>query len=283
MSAVRTIPQSIRSTRARALAPRLAAYAVLAIVAIAGVRAILAGPPEQPAAAAPAPASQLDPAAETFAEGFAAAYLSWEAGNLEAREEALAAYVGAELESDAGMTPDEETSQEIVWTAAMGSERSGEARNVSVAARTDEGAILYLVVPVARDERGFLALAGYPALVGPPPLSEESSLPAGETIADAGLETVVERALANYLGGARENLIADLTPDAVVSLPPIQLEVTGVETPTWVVANRRVAALVTAEDEEETAWTLRYELDVRRSDRWYVRGIEADPTLKGDA
>jgi hypothetical protein len=164
----------------------------------------------------------------------------------------------------------------------MSASRSGSVLNVAVAARTDEGKTLHLIVPVARDDSGFLYLAGYPALVGAPPVSGEATLPVGEEVADEQLETVVTRALTNYLAGARENLLADLTPDAVVSIPDVRLHVSSVEPPTWVEPNRRVAVLVTASDEKNNSWTLRYELDVRLGGRWYVRGIEADPTLKGD-
>ena len=280
---VQSISHSLRSTRVRALLPRIAIYGVLGIISIAGLRAIIAGPAESPAVAAPSTAGSLDPAAEAFAEGFTAVYLSWDADHLDQRERELAAYLPATIDSTYGLSPASGSSQQIVWIAAMGAGRSGSVLNVTVAARTDHGKTLHLVVPVARDEDGFLYLAGYPALVGPPPVASAASVPLGEEISDEPLETVIKRAITNYLEGSRSNLVADLTSDAVVSLPAIHLNVTDVETPTWVVANRRVAVLVAAQDQEHNAWNLRYELDVRHSDRWYVQGIEADPTLKGGA
>lgn len=281
MNEIQSISKSLRSTRARALAPRIAVYAVLLILCVAGLRAIIAGPAAPPAVPAAPAGGPSDSAAEAFAEGFAAVYLSWDADDPDSRERQLAAYIPATVDPSGGFTPAPGSNQRIVWTATLGASRSGSVLNVIIAARTERGRTLHLTVPVARDEDGFLFLAGYPALVGPPPVTGNASPPVGEEVTDEQLETVVSRALKNYLAGASENLLADLTPEAVVSLPEVRLTVTDVEAPTWVIANRRVAVLVTARDEENNTWNLRYELDVRRSDRWYVQGIEADPTLKG--
>lgn len=283
MNSLRTAPQSLRSARARALAPRIAVYFALLILSVAGLRAIIDHSSAPPGAPAPLAETASDPAAEAFAEGFADVYLSWDADKPQRRRRALLGYLPSSLDEEDGFTPADGTSQRVVWTAAMGAERFGSTLNVTVAARTTDGDVLHLTVPVARDENGFLYVAGYPALVGAPPLARDATPPQGEEVEDETLKTVVERALINYLAGARENLLADLAPEAVVSLPARKLTVSSVETPTWVVPNHRVAAVVTATDEEESTWTLRYELAVRRGDRWYVAGIEVDPTLKGRA
>jgi hypothetical protein len=280
---VESISKSLRSTRVRALLPRIVVYAVLAVIGIAGLRTIIAGPAEPPAVAASPKSAGLDPAAEAFAEGFAAVYLSWDANHLNQRERELAAYLPSAIDNTYGLSPAPGSSQQIAWTAVMGASRSESVLNVTVAARVDDGNTLHVTLPVGRDDDGFLYLAGYPALVGAPPVADPTLAPEGDEVTDEQLETVVARAITNYLAGARENLLADLTPGALVSIPDVRLNVSSVETPTWLVPNRRVVVLVAAEDQENNTWNLRYELDVRRSDRWYVRGIEADPTLKGGA
>ena len=281
MSTVRGVSQSLRSTRARALAPRLLVYLAILILCVAGISSILRGPAEEPTVVA-GPGQVTDTAAEAFAEGFAGAYLSWDPEHPRRREHELAAYLPLFLGADGGLRPAGER-REVTWVAAMSSRRSGSALNVIVAARVSDGETVHLVVPIARDSRGFLYVAGYPALVGAPPLASTVSPALAEEVTDEALVAVVERALTNYLEGARDNLLADLTSDAVVAIPDWRLTVSDFDPATWDDPGRRVAAVVTAFDQEESTWTLRYELDVVKSGRWYVRGIEVDPTLKGDA
>ena len=98
---------------------------------------------------------------------------------------------------------------------------------ITVAAQTTRQ-LLYLAVPVHRTERGFLVVPRYPALVGPP-VSDPGAAPAEERdVSDGALRAVAERAVTNYLAGQRANLLADLDPAAVVSLPPALLDVRSV-------------------------------------------------------
>jgi hypothetical protein len=133
---------------------------------------------------------------------------------------------------------------------------------------------------VHRTERGFLVVPRYPALVGPP-VSDPGAAPAEERdVSDGALRAVAERAVTNYLAGQRDNLLADLHPAAVVSLPPALLDVRSVRSITKA-AGDRVAVEVSAADDAGIQWTLRYELAVVRRDRWYVRAIEPDPVAAG--
>jgi hypothetical protein len=84
----------------------------------------------------------------------------------------------------------------------------------------------------------------------------------------------------NYLAGQRTNLLADLDPAAVVSLPTTVLDVRSVRSITKA-ADDRVAVEVAAADDAGIQWTLRYELTVVHRDRWYVRAIEPDPVAAG--
>jgi hypothetical protein len=136
-------------------------------------------------------------------------------------------------------------------------------------------------VPVARNERGFLRVPSYPALVGPPAASTTAEEAQGDDVEDAALRTVAERAVRNYLAGDKRDLLADLAPEAVVSLPPQRLELRAVREVTWATPGRTAAVLVEARDEGGGDWTLRYELEVRKRDRWYVRSLHVDPRQRG--
>jgi hypothetical protein len=271
--------RSLRRVRLTAAAPRLAAGALVLILAVAGLRAAIA-PPPQPAAAtvirAAPPAS--DGAVEAFAEGFAREYLTWRAGDDDERAARLRPYLGETLDGDGGLQPARGSTQRVLWTAVAGSRRTQRGFDVVVAAETTNGRV-HLSVPVVRDRRGFLGIADFPALVGPPPTDpvDAAKRPATRSVDDTALVIVVERAARNYLAGNRDNLLADLTPDAVVSLPERRLRVTDVQDVTWLEPSTTVGLELQAQDAAGDTWTLRYALSVRRSDRWYVRSIHLDP------
>jgi len=67
-----------------------------------------------------------------------------------------------------------------------------------------------------------------------------------------------------------------------VSLPVDELDVSQFNDATWVKQNRRMAIELEAQDAEGSAWTLRYELEVRKHDRWYVQSLHVDPITEGD-
>jgi hypothetical protein len=269
-----------RGARLRARAPRIAFFGLIAILSIAGLRSILEPPPE-PAAAARAGQRGHDIAAQSFAEGFVRAYLTWHADDGGERERRLAQYVPSTLDIDAGLQPGADSDREVVWTAVAGARTDGSRTVVTVVAQTSAG-LVYLSVPVQRDRRGFLSVAGYPALVGPPPVDRNPPMMSEEPLEDDQLVAVAERALTNYLARERMNLLADLTPDAVVSLPVEALSVTQFNDTTWVKRNRVVAVELKADDAGGNTWTLRYELGVRKRERWYVRSLHVDPSTEGE-
>jgi hypothetical protein len=247
------------------------------MLAVAGLRAAIApADPSRPHDLAPATHDQT---AGAFAEAFARAYLAWDPASPELREQRLAGFLSSTLDPDGGHAPTG-AARDVDWTAVIAAQRSAARTTVVVAAELG-GELVYLAVPVERDRRGFHSVAAYPALVGAPATSDDAELPAEDEVDDANLRAVCERAVRNYLAGARRNLAADLAEGAVVSLPPRQLRVSSVESLSWAAPGRRVAVQVRAEEPGGAAWTLRYELAVVRHERWYVRQLHVDPRSKG--
>ena len=268
---------SLRSARMRAVAPRAILYVLVGILCLAGLRAALTGPPEAaPASTAPPPS--VDIGVQAFAEAFARSYLSWDAANLEPRERALATFMSDDLDEDGGLIPRGGSSQDVDWTAAVGTQPSGSRSLVTVAAQTSDG-LKHVTVPVSRDGRGFLYVSAYPALIGPPATNVHAEQETEDEVEQEPLVVVAERAVRNYLNRSVANLRADLTPGAVVSLPAEPMRVDETSQVTWVNQPNRVAVEVEASQEGNT-WTLRYELEVTKSDRWYVRSLQVDPTFK---
>jgi len=92
---------------------------------------------------------------------------------------------------------------------------------------------------------------------------------------------VIERALRNYLAGAREDLAADLAEGAAVTTPPQQLTLESVQQLRWVPGLRSAVAVVTAVDHQGVRFTLSYELDlVKAGNRWQVKAIQMEPTQR---
>jgi len=258
---------------------------VLYVLALAWVVASARFALDPPRAALPAallrrPAAE-DLAAEGFATLFARAYLSWEAQHPEARERALAPFVGPGMDTDAGLQPPPSGEQRVQWAQVV-QQRSPLAGEIlyTVAADTDTAGLLYLTVSVVHEPGGSLALAGYPALVGPPASGPAHTSVDGHLreVSEPALTTVVERALRNYLAGSPTELAADLAPGARVSLPGIELALQSLQSLQWAPGAGSVLALVQAHDQRGTSYTLAYELDVLRAQgRWEISAIQMDP------
>lgn len=271
------LARSYARVRWAARAPRLVALALAAVLGAAGLRAALA-PPDSPRLVIRHQAGG-GLAAQGFAQSFARAYLSWDARRPGERERRLAGMVSTALDPGAGYAPPESGSERVRWTAAVGDQPGALGRTVLVAVETSRR-LVHLAVPVARDERGRLVVAHYPALVGGPAAAPDVEQPAGHEVADGELRAVVARALGNYLEGEASNLRADLAPGAEVSLPDAPLGLRSVEEITEA-GPGRVAALALAEERGGGQLTLRYELRVVRRDRWYVRSIAINPIEGG--
>ena len=129
-----------------------------------------------------------------------------------------------------------------------------------------------------RDSGGALALAGYPAFVGPPTAARWVARDTRREVADRALSTVVDRALRNYLTASASDLAADLTADARVSLPSLALTLESLQRLDWTPDGRSVEAVVQAQDGRGAQYTLAYEMDVvRLQGRWEIAAVETDP------
>jgi hypothetical protein len=261
--------------------PRHVLYALALAGALASARFAL-DPPRTalPAALLRRPAGE-DLAAEGFATLFARAYLTWEAGHPEAREHALAPFVGSGIDAGAGLQPPASGEQRVQWAQVVQEREPQTGDHVyTVAAQTDAAGLLYLTVSVLRKPGGALALAGYPAFVGPPASGPAQTASNGRLheVSESALSTVVERALRNYLAGSPSELAADLAPGAHLSLPGIELALQSLQSLQWAPGAGAVLALVQAQDQRGTQYTLAYELDVLRAQgRWEIDAIQMDP------
>jgi hypothetical protein len=261
--------------------PRYVIYVLALAAALASARFAL-DPPRValPAALLRRPVDE-DLAAEGFAVLFARAYLTWEAQHPEAREHALAPFVGPGMDADAGLQPPPSGEQRVQWAQVV-QQRSPLAGEIvyTVAADTDTAGLLYLTVSVIAKPAGALALAGYPAFVGSPASGPAQTSADGHLreVSEPALTTVVERALRNYLAGSSSELAADLAPEARVSLPGIELALQSLQSLQWAPGAGAVVALVQARDQRGASYTLAYELDVLRAQgRWEVSAIQTDP------
>jgi hypothetical protein len=272
----------VRSARLRSRLPRYVASAVALILMLAGLRAIVA-PPQAAAPVGPAPTR--DPAAEDFALQFARAYLTYDAARPAARERALAPFLPHELDPDAGLFP-ARGSQQVTWAEVASNQLAlAGGRVITVAAQTDtQPQPLYLAVTVRHDPGHPLALVGYPSLVGAPSVATDEAAPARAPVEDPAVTEVVTRVVGNYLAGNAQDLAADLTPDAAVTLPTLAVTVQSTDQVVWTGSSPgsgAVLATVTAADGAGTNYRLTYELGIARPDggeRPYVDFVEVVPT-----
>jgi hypothetical protein len=259
---------------------------LLSALAVAGLAASarFAIDPPRPAAprvTAPGPAP-ADLAAEGFAVRFARSYLTWSAAEPQAREAALAPFVGQGIDPDAGLQPPSSGEQRVEWAEVVQERELAPADSAehvyTIAAQTDDAGLQYLTVSVVRTASGSLALGGYPAFVGAPASAPAQVQGHAGEVDEPALATVVGRALRNYLAASASELAADLTADAHVSLPSAALSLESVQRLDWAQGAGAVIAVVAAADARGAHYTLAYELDVARvQGRWEVSAIQMDP------
>lgn len=272
------VRKSARHFRLAARAPRLALLMTAAVLSSAGLKAILFDGvgSELPHHREP----DRDLAAEALAERFTRAYLTWDAAHPEQRERQLSLFTREGLDPGAGLSVSEHGRQAVVWSGVVQDRAVSPGRRlITVAAETTGGRDHYLCIPINRDRRGFLAVSGYPALVGAPPVATNAAPRDEREVDDPQLQAITRRAITNYLRGDAANLRADLDRSAVISLPAARLRARAFEPTQWTRPGR-VATEVRAEG-EGAEWTFRYELDVVKRDRWYVRSIQVNPTERG--
>lgn len=259
-----------RVVRGLICAAALAGFAAAARDAVAPARARLV---------TVAPQGGQDFAEDGFATLFARRYLTWSAADRQAHAAGLTQFTGSEIDPDAGFIAPASGEEQVVWADVV-QVRDGfaGARIFTVAADTDADGLVYLTVPLVREDGGPIALAGYPAFVGPPAQAPFTDLSTGlPEVTDGGLSVVVTRALRNYLGGASSDLAADLAPGASVAVPTVALALQNLTALHWS-SPGSVLAEVTAGGGRGAQYTLEYELDVvRAGGRWEISAIQTDP------
>lgn len=278
-------PRALWRLRLRQEAPRYLLTAAATLGLLASARYAIAPPaPRVVRAVAPSNA-RGDRVAEGFAVLFARRYLSFQAEDPEAHRQALAPYLGAEMEADAGFQPPEGVTQRVLWAEVVAGESAGGQQLYTVAAQTeasgakaDGPGLLYLSVGVVHAAGGALALAGYPAFVGAPAKAAAPNPAQLEEVQDDALVTVVRRALRNYLAGSQSELAADLNPGAQAATPDLSLVLETVQSLGWEANRRSVLALLRVRDPAGGRYTLAYRVYVEAiAGRWEVAGIELAP------
>jgi hypothetical protein len=136
---VRLTARPVWRSRWAARAPKAITVVVVSILCVAGLRAVIAGPPE-----APRPPRVLfgsDLAQQSFAEAFARAYLTWDAARPTEHERQVAGFITDALGPGAGLSVPRRGAQHVVWTAAVQDRQLGRSgRLVTVAAQTTRAA-----------------------------------------------------------------------------------------------------------------------------------------------
>jgi hypothetical protein len=267
-----------RCARWRSRAPRLLATAAVLTLCLLGLRDLVA---PRSATRAAGPVAAVDAPSEEFAVEFARAYLTYDARRPERRERALAPFLPTELDRDAGLTP--QGSQEVLWTEVASNQRAlAGGRVITVAAQTTrQPTPLYLAVTVRHDPGRPVSLVGYPSFVGAPSVEVEPAAVERDPVEDPAVVEVVGRVVRNYVGGEAANLDADLTDDAVVTLPTLALQVASVDQVLWTgqgPESGAVLASVTATDAAGSSYRLTYELGLVFRDRPYVDFVQVIPT-----
>jgi hypothetical protein len=257
---------------------RLLAVAIAMTAAFGAWRAV--DPPRQRTIVQPA-AGMPDLPAQSFAQRFTAAYLSYDSARPSQRLKALSPFVAAAGDDDPALgftVPPAGARHVRATTIAQAYAQPDGGLTYVVAADTDRDGLLYLSVRVAR-RHGVLGIVGYPALAGAPFEGARIAPIRQRDVADAGLRAVVTRALGKYLAGQGSDLQADLATGADVALPTQRLTLGDVSAITWSPTGRAVAATVHATDPDGARMTLTYELDVQRAGaRWFISAIQTLPT-----
>lgn len=259
--------------------PRYLVCALAAAGIAASARFAIAPPrPAAPqrAQAAPEPA---DLAAQGYAALFARRYLTWNGSEPLASTRSLESFAGTTMEADTGLRLPPSGEQRVEWVEIVQARVPLPGEHVyTVAAQTDTAGLVYLTVSVQRGAGGSLALADYPAFVGPPAYAAARPQGRLRDVNNPALGAVVERALRNYLAGSEANLAADLTSDAHVSVPRLGLTLESVGRLRWAPGGGAVVTSVRAMDARGVHYSLAYELDVAQTaGRWEVSAVQTEP------
>jgi hypothetical protein len=273
--AVSVIRTSATSARVRGAAPRVLWLTLVALLALGGLRQLLLPPrPLVLQRDVPAPAA-ADPApVDALAQAFARAYLSFDAAQLQAHDDALTAFMSPGVDLSGAVQPGADQSQQVTWTAVSShAPGPGDSTLVTVAvALAGDPVLRYLAVPVSQGPGGAVAVTGEPGLVAPPAHDERQPPSTGDDVEDGALRSVLVRALRAYLDGDADELAADLLPGSQAAVPQAPLALEQTESITWA-SRDEIEVDVLARDGRGADYALRYLVSVALRDRWYVAAI----------
>lgn len=257
---------------------RLLLSAVIVLAGAFGVwRAI--DPPRAVIERVPASVS-LDRPAELYAQQLTRAYLSFDSAQPERRQAALDLFDGGAGMLTRGYEPAAAGRRSIAWTAVVQAFKVPQGTRYVIGADTRPDGPIYLAVTIGRAADGGLRVVGPPAIVGAPVSRAAVDNPAGRSADDQDAVRVVTRTLRNFLVGSADDLAADLSSEAVVSLPTRPLTLERVAQVRWEAgAFQSVLATVAVRSDRGERLQLTYELALeQRQGRWLVAGIHNNPT-----
>lgn len=270
------------------VAGRVVLWAVIVVVLVRGLGVIVAGPTQDRATGHRTEAATFpDGEARAFAVRFVRSYLDVTPGGGDAYRRAVAAFFADGLSDRAAVVPPRGPGVRVAWAMVAREVSLGGSRAlVTVAALVRDGSSRYVTVPVARDRRGGLAVAGLPSF-SPPPARAAVDVEDVEPLAGAGAEAIgdlARRFLREYLAGAdRAALAYFLVPGAAVAAMPPGLRVVAVDaldqaTPGSVGRRRLVVASVRVRESSTGAvYPLAYRLEVVKRGRWHVAEVAGGP------
>jgi len=266
----------LRRARLAGTAPRLAMYALIAVLCVSGLGSIIRGHRTINETFVHQ-ASGFDLAAAAYATEFARAYLTYQSGRPNVRTEALSQFVNATVDSEAGVAT--EGTQTVSWAEPVQEQTvAGLVKIITVAVQTSSTAApQYLAVPVDRNGHGALAIADEPSFVGPPTIDNAYSAPNRQPVTNPSLTAMVTRVVTNYLSDDPQDLQADLIAGSQVTLPTVAMAVQHVTNVTWLRSLRVVEVDVTARGHAGATFSLAYFIGVVLRERWYATSISINP------
>jgi hypothetical protein len=268
-------PRRLWSLRVSLGLTRWVLYAVALAGVIATVRTTIS-PPRTRTVVVQAP-RVIDAGARWFALSFTRAYLTWSA-DPSVHQRALSPFLDPAEDPDGGLTPAGGSSQQVLWVAiADAHDGAAGERDYTVAAGIAGGPVRYVAIAVDRSADGREMLARYPALVAAPAPARAGSLDGSglESVSNASVVGVLQRALRNYVDSSADNLAADLAPGAAVAPIVAGLSLRAVVR-LAVEPSGAVLASVLAGDSRGDLFTLAYEVTlVRLGGRWEIARIQS--------
>src|SRR3954454_24532514 len=123
--------RSLAFIRWRARAPRVLLAVLVVALSALGLRTLVRPQPQPVVARLQAKASG-DFESEAFAEEFARAYLTWDAGHPNERNRAVSRYASQDLDPGPGLHPPLRGQQHVQWVRAVRDERRGAERLLTV-------------------------------------------------------------------------------------------------------------------------------------------------------